>query len=63
MRDSHKYDWMPPDPPRIPRQQPITAVQAGITIIVALLLIGALSYAGVVIRALIRFCGWMWGAA
>lgn len=36
-RDPDKYTWLPPDPPRVPRQDPLTPVQAGLCLLGALI--------------------------
>lgn len=46
MRDPHKYDWLPPDPPRIPKQHPLTPVQAGLCLLGALILTALVFLAG-----------------
>lgn len=48
------------EPPRIPRQAPLSAAQVAVAIVGALVLLGLLSIAALLWNLLVRFLGWMW---
>lgn len=52
-RDPHKYDWMPPDPPRIPRERRATIARF-VLIIGCLVAVLTLECMGAV-----ALCGWL----
>lgn len=60
LRDPHKYDWMPPDPPRIPRIEQMSLLRTALMLLVALLLTGAVAWGALAWNALSRFVGWLW---
>lgn len=61
MKDPHKYTFLPPDPPRIPRQSTLTPVQAVLCVIGLLALLGAGWVAGMEWLTLDRLVGWVLG--
>jgi len=64
MCDPHKYDWMPPDPPRIPRRQSVelTNLQVALCLIGVIAILGVLYFVGLEVASMVRYFGWtVWG--
>lgn len=57
MRDPHKYDWLPPEPPHVPRREQVSATNTALSIVLAVIaaaVIAVLTFAWPIVEAWLR---------
>lgn len=63
MRDPHKYDWLPHDPPRLPRAERMSLSRTALTLLVAWVVCGLIAWGALLWNTLWHFLGWLWVAS